>query len=216
MWTTRLLILGLVRWLQPVHGYDVHRELMSWGVMDWAGVKRGSIYHALKKLSADGLLEVVSTEQVDNRPARTTYQMTRTGEEEFHSLLREKLWNTECLSDDFWIAWTFIPVLSYRETAALLRDRADRLRDRYANTDKILASRSDDPRDPDFMPEHVRRSLSLTAEKIQLDIAWCEETAVLVEAGQVYPANVHDGPPDGAEQWKQHIDTLDARGRPRQ
>jgi DNA-binding PadR family transcriptional regulator len=30
MSTTRLMILGLVRWMQPVHGYDVKRELESW------------------------------------------------------------------------------------------------------------------------------------------------------------------------------------------
>ena len=28
--TTRMMILGLVRWMQPVHGYDVRRELLSW------------------------------------------------------------------------------------------------------------------------------------------------------------------------------------------
>src|SRR5262245_33162828 len=106
MWTSRLLILGLVRWLQPVHGYDVRRELMSWRVDEWGGLKPGSIYHGLKKLAADGCLEIVATEQVDNRPARTTYRITAKGEQEFQSLLREKLWGFERWTDPFFVAWS--------------------------------------------------------------------------------------------------------------
>jgi len=34
MSATRLMILGLVQWMQPVHGYDVKRELESWQADD--------------------------------------------------------------------------------------------------------------------------------------------------------------------------------------
>ena len=70
------MILGLVRWMQPVHGYDVRRELLSWSADEWANVAPGSIYHALRKLAEEGLLEEVATEQVGARPARTTYRIT--------------------------------------------------------------------------------------------------------------------------------------------
>src|SRR5437899_3730180 len=80
---TRLLILGLVKWLQPVHGYDVRRELLSWNVDEWANIAPGSIYHALRKLTEEGLLEEVATEQVGARPARTTYRVTPAGDDEF-------------------------------------------------------------------------------------------------------------------------------------
>jgi len=33
--TTRMMILGLVIWMQPVHGYDVRRELLSWNADNW-------------------------------------------------------------------------------------------------------------------------------------------------------------------------------------
>jgi hypothetical protein len=71
MSTSRLLILGLVKWAQPVHGYDVKRELENWQVEQWATIAPGSIYHGLRKLSQDGLLEEVATERVGSRPART-------------------------------------------------------------------------------------------------------------------------------------------------
>jgi len=46
--TTRLLVLGVVRLFQPVHGYEVRRELITWHASEWASVKPGSIYNALK------------------------------------------------------------------------------------------------------------------------------------------------------------------------
>ena len=33
-----MLILGVVRWCQPVHGYDVRRELLSWHADEWANL----------------------------------------------------------------------------------------------------------------------------------------------------------------------------------
>ncbi len=81
-----MMILGLVKWMQPVHGYDVRRELLSWHADKWANVAPGSIYHALRKLTEEGLLEEVATEQVGARPARTTYRLTPLGDEEFERL----------------------------------------------------------------------------------------------------------------------------------
>jgi DNA-binding PadR family transcriptional regulator len=42
MSTTRLLILGLVKRLQPVHGYDLRRALLA----GKADIRPGSVYHA--------------------------------------------------------------------------------------------------------------------------------------------------------------------------
>ncbi len=118
------MILGLVRWTQPVHGYDVRRELLSWSADRWANVQPGSIYHALRKLTEDGLLREVATEQVGARPARTTYEITPKGEEEFQNLLRGAWWTVEGSVDPFFAAFSFLPALSREEAAAALRNRA--------------------------------------------------------------------------------------------
>jgi DNA-binding PadR family transcriptional regulator len=68
---TRLLVLGVVRLLQPVHGYDVRRELLSWQADEWANVAPGSVYGALKTMERDGWIEAVETSQAGARPART-------------------------------------------------------------------------------------------------------------------------------------------------
>jgi hypothetical protein len=51
---TRLLVLGAIRTMQPVHGYVVRRELVSWRLEETTNVKPGSIYGAIRTLVKDG------------------------------------------------------------------------------------------------------------------------------------------------------------------
>lgn len=216
MWTSRLLILGLVRWLQPVHGYDVRRELMSWRADEWGGVKPGSIYHGLKKLTADGCLEVVATEQVDNRPARTTYRVTAKGEQEFQSLLRDKLWGLEHPRNPFFVAWSFLPVLGPREAAAMLRNRAAKLGDEIERMERLFSMQSDDPYDQgNFIPTHVLASSELIRDSMELNRRWCERTADRIASGEIVIGSDADIDEDTVRHWKRHIATLDADGNPR-
>jgi DNA-binding PadR family transcriptional regulator len=78
--TTRMLVLGVVRIFQPVHGYDVRRELVSWHAEEWENVAPGSIYSALKTLVKEEMIEVAGTEHVGGRPERTSYRLTARGE----------------------------------------------------------------------------------------------------------------------------------------
>jgi DNA-binding PadR family transcriptional regulator len=80
MSTTRLLLLGAVRIFQPVHGYLLRRELLSWQVEEWAHVKPGSIYSGLRTLVSLGLLDEVPGEPV-------SYRLTADGEVAFRRLL---------------------------------------------------------------------------------------------------------------------------------
>ena len=89
--STRLLILGCVRIFQPVHGYFIRRELLSWRVDDWASVHPGSIYHALRALADQGLLDEVRTDADGARPPRTSYRLTSEGEAMYGVLLRDSL-----------------------------------------------------------------------------------------------------------------------------
>src|SRR3712207_6088398 len=105
MSSTRMMILGLVKWMQPVHGYDVRRELLSWNADRWANVQPGSIYHALRKLTEEGMLREVATEQVGARPARTTYEITPKGDDEFQTLLTTGWWDMCPPTDPFMVAF---------------------------------------------------------------------------------------------------------------
>ena len=98
MSSIRLLVLGVVNFAQPVHGYDVRRELQSWRLDGWVNVQAGSIYSALKTLERDGFIATLSNDgrPRTNRPERTEYVMTPEGDKQFKSLLRAAWWQV-CL-----------------------------------------------------------------------------------------------------------------------
>ena len=75
MAVTRVLVLGVLL-KQPMHGYEVRRELESWNAEQWANIAYGSIYFSLTKMAEEGLVEVFSTDDRGNRPARTVYAIT--------------------------------------------------------------------------------------------------------------------------------------------
>jgi DNA-binding PadR family transcriptional regulator len=179
MSTTRLLILGVVRSLQPVHGYDVRRELLSWHADDWASVAPGSVYHALKKLAEEGLLTEVATAQVGARPARTTYEITGKGETEFQDLLRRYWWEYKTPLDPFTAAYSFLPALPRAEAAAALRNRARGLR---LFIDGTRVRMEHDPHDD---TPHIDQFFELSIAKCQIEADWCERLAAKVEAGEL-------------------------------
>jgi DNA-binding PadR family transcriptional regulator len=130
MSTTRLLVLGAVKIYQPVHGYDVRRELLSWGVADWAHVNPGSIYHHLRTLERDRLLEVADVGKAGARPARTSYQLSEGGDGEFARLLRDTFWTVTGHPEDLMAALCFLPDLSREEAIAALESRVNQVDDK--------------------------------------------------------------------------------------
>ena len=181
MSATRLLILGLVRLAQPVHGYDVRRELLSWNADEWANVAPGSIYHALKKLTDEGLLREVETEQVGQRPARTRYEVTELGETVFSDMLREYWWELKPASDPFLAALALLPALPEREAAAALRNRARNLRGGAEGLQAMIDNGWADQ----VKPPHVVEMFRLWIGRNQADADWCERVADRVEAGEL-------------------------------
>jgi DNA-binding PadR family transcriptional regulator len=176
-----MMILGLVKWLQPVHGYDVRRELMSWQVDQWANIQPGSIYHALRKLTEDGLLAEVATEQVGARPARTTYRMTPAGDREFEDLLRKYWWEYRDVVDPFGPAFAFLQALPRREAIAALHNRARVIEARIAQINDIMTGGAGWPADK---PVHVMWSMELGVVRAQAEVEWCRRVADRIEAGE--------------------------------
>jgi len=189
-----MMILGVVKLRQPVHGYDVRRELLSWDADKWASVAPGSVYHALRKLTVEGLLEEVATQQVGARPARTTYRITAKGDQEYEELLRRYWWEFDYPVDPFQAAAAFLPVLPREEAVAALRNRARMLR---TNADRLRASI-----ESDWMrttkPTHVAWLLERSALQMEAEIPWCERVAEQIEAGvELLPEGMAD--PSGPE-----------------
>jgi DNA-binding PadR family transcriptional regulator len=187
------MILGAVRLMQPVHGYDVRRELLSWNADKWANIQPGSIYHALKKLTDEGALREVDQEQVGGRPARTRYELTPKGEEIYRDLLGHYLWGFDSIDDPFLAAISFLPDVPREESAAALRTRARTL---AAANEGMRAALSSGWAVRSQKPEHVRWMLELAIARAEGEINWCEKVADQIEAGVPFFS------PELEERWR--------------
>ncbi len=177
--TTRLLVLGVVRIFQPVHGYDVRRELVSWHAEEWANVAPGSIYNALKSLTKEGLLEVVGTKQVGGRPERTSYRITTRGEQELGELLRDTLWTVRMPVDPLVAAISLMNFLDRKELIAALDARVAKIKGDVAHAEHAIASIDDVD-----TPAHVREMMSLINARISSELAWSKAFRARLAAGE--------------------------------
>lgn len=89
--SVRLVILGHLR-MGDLHGYELKQRIEQ-RMGDWTSIAVGSIYHALNKLEQEGHIEKIGTERQGNRPSRSVFRITASGDAEFLHLLRE-LWRT--------------------------------------------------------------------------------------------------------------------------
>ncbi len=183
MSVTRLLLLGVVRIFQPVHGYFVRRELLSWHADAWAHLNPGSIYNGLRALARDGFLAEVGTEAQGGRPARTSYRLTGDGESEFLVLLRDALWNVS-LHDpaQLMAGWSFAWALRRDEVIAALEHRIEQIGGAAQAAEFAIEDirHSHDP--PDTVMEHYR----LTQARLTGEATWASDLVARLRAGEYW------------------------------
>ncbi|MEV6767925.1 PadR family transcriptional regulator [Nocardia sp. NPDC051030] len=184
--TTRLMVLAVVRLLQPVHGYDVRRELLSWHADDWANVKPGSVYGALNTLQRDGLISVEEVGQDGARPERTTYRLTAEGEKEFGEMLREALFAADQLKHPYFASVALFPHAPKADVLAALRSRILKFESDLVFLDReqerILAG-SGNPSEAE--PFHVADAMRLQADHVRADLEWSKRTVRRIESGEL-------------------------------
>ena len=179
---TRLLVLGGVRIMQPVSGYDVRRELVSWRLEEWTSIMAGSIYSALKTLERDGLIEVVDeggrrrprpAAEKGGRPARTLYVVTGEGEKEFQTLLRSSWWRVQNPTEPLIPALCLLPFMPRGELIEALRSRLGQLEGQLAELRFTRSTIRDGATGADGeVPDHVREVLDFTSARIKAEIEW--------------------------------------------
>ncbi len=181
MSTTRLVILGAVKQFQPVHGYFLRRELMTWHVDEWAHIQPGSIYNALRALEVDGYIAESGTEAEGKRPARTTYRITPSGEIELQRMLRENLWNVEPFDTQrIMTIASFMFVLSRQEVIAGLEHR-------LTKSDAIITTNGFHVQDTlrsESTPKYVREIFDLSTARLKAEKEWAIALIERIRAGE--------------------------------
>jgi DNA-binding PadR family transcriptional regulator len=177
---TRLLLLGAIRIFQPVHGYFIRRELITWQVDQWANLHPGSIYNGLRSLAKDGMIETVGVETSGSRPARTIYRLTPEGDDEFLRLLREAVWRFEPFQAGLLQAGlSMMPYLSRAEVMAAMKHRLSLLEgfltEATFGMETMRASVA--------TPEHVTEQIQLIMGRVKGEIGWTGDFLARLEDG---------------------------------
>ncbi|MGN7977832.1 PadR family transcriptional regulator [Microbacterium sp. 22195] len=181
MSTTRLVVLGAVKQFQPVHGYFLRRELMTWHIDEWARIQPGSIYNALRALEVDGYIVENGTVAEGKRPARTTYRITPSGEVELQRMLRENLWNVKPFDTEaIMTIASFMFVLSRQEVIAGLENR-------LSKSDSIITTNGFNVQDTlrsETTPKYVREIFDLSTARLTAEKEWTLALLERLRAGE--------------------------------
>jgi DNA-binding PadR family transcriptional regulator len=174
-----MLVLGVVKLVGEAHGYVVRRELKSWSADSWANVQPGSIYHALKSLAKDGLLEPVGTRESDEGPARTTYRITAAGEHELQDLLWHALADAQAADDEDAAAVAMLNLVPRKQAIVLLKNRLAGLEGQLAPTRHGISSMQEMGK-----PAHVSELFRLWLVHLEGQVRWTRELIERLEAGE--------------------------------
>jgi DNA-binding PadR family transcriptional regulator len=181
---TRLLVLGAIRVLQPVHGYQVRRELVSWRLEETTNVKPGSIYGAIRTLERDGAIAVHGHAGGNGRPDRTTYVITAEGEKEFQLLLREAWWTVKAPTEPLIPALALMPFMPREELTRAMQARISGLESQLEAMAFMRATIRDGATGADSrMPEHVREIFDFLTARARGELDWSRELQRRLRAG---------------------------------
>ncbi|GGL61085.1 PadR family transcriptional regulator [Sporolactobacillus putidus] len=130
----RLMVLGMLK-IKSLSGYEIQQILQTNQSDIWAGILPGSIYHALKKMEKEGLVEVDSVEQTGHR-IKAIYKITEKGQVEYIRLLKESLVeNSVILPGTLYTGLAFLHDLpkdeklrAFKEQKLMIEKELDKLR----------------------------------------------------------------------------------------
>lgn len=107
----------------PMHPYQMQSLLRERHKDEILALKRGSLYHAIRRLVAAELIEAAETSRNGRRPERTTYRLTETGRNELLLVLQRMIAVPKRESSEFMTAMSFLVHLPPQEAILHLQER---------------------------------------------------------------------------------------------
>jgi DNA-binding PadR family transcriptional regulator len=181
MSATRLLVLAFVRAHGRAHGYLIGQELLAWNADKWANTKTGSIYHALRQLAKERLLVEFNVAAADAAPARTEYEISDIGEEEFQTLIKRALTQPDPRPDMFCAGLVLMSALPRARVLSYLKERLAILSEQKSNVDR--ANHDATFTGEKALPPHVDALLNFWAQHTDCSVQWVETLVSKIGGG---------------------------------
>ncbi len=171
-----MLLLGAVQLFEPVNGYQIRRELVSWRVDEWAHINPGSIYSGLETLARAGHLD--RHPLVEGSRTVTVYTTTQAGRDEFQRLFADAVRTHDRGSArGFTTALSLQPLVDRAVFLGLLEERVVAI-DALIAAGEALASAP-----AGVLPPHLPPLIGLWQAQAHTERAWLVETISAVRAG---------------------------------
>ena len=134
-----LAILGLLE-DGPLHPYGMQQLIKRWGKDEVINVgQRATLYKMINRLYEAGLIKPAGTTRDHSYPERTSYELTEVGRETRQQWMSEVLSTPRSEFPEFPAGLSFLPLLTPESTRELLVTRRDKLVQRLAERDALIA-----------------------------------------------------------------------------
>jgi DNA-binding PadR family transcriptional regulator len=134
-----LAILGLLE-DGPLHPYGMQQLIRRWGKDEVINVgQRATLYKMINRLCEAGLIKPAGTTRDHSYPERTSYELTEVGRETRQQWMSEVLSTPRSEFPEFPAGLSFLPLLTPESTRELLVTRRDKLVQRLAERDALIA-----------------------------------------------------------------------------
>jgi DNA-binding PadR family transcriptional regulator len=149
---------------EPLHGYAMRQRLGERAYDRLPGVKASSLYDAVRRMDAAGLIRADETGRAGNRPDRTRFVLTPDGREALDA------WIEESLADDtdpdaLPAALSFMYPLGSSRVIQVLRGRLERMSTALRMDDEELRHADSAAANPIFLSEHRYQLARRRAER---------------------------------------------------
>lgn len=174
---TKLMLLGLLK-QRDLTGYEIKQYLNLSHAENWAGIKTGSIYYALKKMEEKKLVKVKSVKHTGNR-SRTIYSITEKGEKFFEEQLVNTLSQTDLnFPNSLYTALTFLGELPNQKSVTAINEQINKLEKELENwkADENLKEKAQSQP----LPKYMRVLFKNGRKHIKANIEFLKEIKLLL------------------------------------
>lgn len=166
MSSVRLYILGALAAEGPMHGHQLKLLAEQEHVHYWTDVSVGSLYGAIKRLAAEGLITELRVEREGNYPERQVYDITEAGTAALATLRHDGLSTVVFKPDPFDLAMSRLDPASLDRVGEMLAERLATLHDMLA------ASEAQRAKADQYLTVNERFVLSHKSARLTAEIEW--------------------------------------------
>lgn len=165
---------------RDMHPYEMYQLLIARAEDRVVKVRPGSLYHAVDRLQAAGLVRATGTERDGNRPERTTYTITDAGRAALEERLTQMLRTPADEFPAFPLAVAQAHILPADTVVQLLAARLARLeaqREFYRSGRTLIEHRQ--------VPRRYWLDLTYQYAMVDAQITWVRQLAAEIESGEL-------------------------------